>query len=77
METEQVVLQIVSEVLKLNMSEVTPEVEIGDLPGWDSIHHLTILCRLEDTFGVKFNQADLADCETVADLVDLIKEMSA
>ena len=77
MDIEQKVLQVISDVLRLPQNSITNDIEIGDLPGWDSIHHLTILSKLENTFRVKFDQADLADCETISDLKDLIEELSA
>lgn len=72
---EQKVKNIISLVLGVSIDVVEPDLEIGDLPEWDSLHHLMLIKELENSFSVKFCQSDLADCENVADLIYLISEM--
>jgi len=72
---EQEVLNIIANILKVSVDEIDTNTEIGDMPEWDSLHHLTIIKELENCFSVKFEQADLADCEDVADLIRLIEDL--
>ena len=73
---EQEVLNIIANILNVLPEEIDSNTEIGDLPEWDSLHHLTIIKELEKHFAIKFDQGDLADCEDISDLITLIKDMT-
>ena len=48
---------------------------VGDLPEWDSMHHLQIIAELEKVYNIKFIASDLAELEDVSDLISLVEEM--
>jgi acyl carrier protein len=52
--------------------EVSPETTAEDVEGWDSLMHVTLMIRVEKTFGVKFTSAQVAGLENVGQLVELI-----
>lgn len=70
---EKKVIEIISQVLKVDDEEIELDLAIGDLPEWDSLHHLNIIVELENEFGVKYTADDLAEIEDVADLISLTK----
>lgn len=72
---KQQVKKIISQVLEVSIDNVETDLEIGDLPEWDSLHHLMLIKELENSFSIKFDQYDLAECEDVNDLISLISEM--
>ena len=72
---EQKVIKIISKLLEVETNEIDLDTIIGDLPEWDSLHHLMIIKELEDEFNIKFSQEDLSDLEDVSDLIELTKEM--
>lgn len=74
---EEKVINLIARILGVDTSELDLDTEIGDLPEWDSMHHLTIIKELENLFDIKFEQGDLADCEDISDLVALIKDLNA
>ncbi len=74
---EEKVINLIARILGVDTSELDLDTEIGDLPEWDSMHHLTIINELENLFDIKFEQGDLADCEDISDLVALIKDLNA
>jgi acyl carrier protein len=45
---------------------------LRSLPGWNSFAELTLLSVAESRFGVSFAPADVADLQTVGDMVDLV-----
>jgi acyl carrier protein len=53
------------EALKVEPAQVTPELQFGDLPQWDSMGHMELLMMLEEDFGVAVN------AETIAQLVSI------
>ena len=72
---EQKIINTIAKILEVSTDEIEMDTVIGDLPEWDSLHHLQIIKTLEDEFHVKFAQEDLADLEDVSDLVKLIEDM--
>jgi acyl carrier protein len=41
----------------------------NDVPGWDSIVHITLVIEIEREFGVKFRMAEIEKLRNVGDLV--------
>lgn len=74
---EEKVINLIARILGVDTSELDLDTEIGDLPEWDSMHHIAIIKELENLFDIKFEQGDLADCEDISDLVALIKDLNA
>jgi acyl carrier protein len=44
-----------------------------DVPGWDSMAHISIIVGLEEEFRFKFKTASLEEVRNTGDLVKLIK----
>ena len=61
--------------MEVELEEVELDTAIGDLPEWDSLHHLQIIAELEKEYGIKYAAEDLAELEDVSDLIALTKEM--
>ena len=72
---EQQIIKIISRILEVDVDEVEMDTIIGDLPEWDSLHHLQIIVELQKEFDIKYSQDDLVELEDVSDLIALTKEM--
>ena len=72
---KQQIVCIIAKILEVALEEVELDTAIGDLPEWDSLHHLQIIAELEKEFGIKYAADDLAELEDVSDLIALTKEM--
>ena len=72
---EQKIIGIIAKILEVELEEVELDTAIGDLPEWDSLHHLQIIAELEKEYGIKYAADDLAELEDVSDLIALTKEM--
>lgn len=53
------------------------ETTAADVPGWDSLNHITLIGTIEDEFDVKFPMKDVVGMKNVGELVDKIIELSA
>lgn len=53
------------------------ETTAADVPGWDSLNHITLIGTVEDEFDVKFPMKDVVGMKNVGELVDKIIERSA
>jgi acyl carrier protein len=56
---------LLAEVFEVPVDQVTPTLEFGDLPQWDSLGHMDLMVRLEERFGVEIST------ETIAELVSV------
>ena len=56
------------------VSGVTVETTAKDVPGWDSLMHITLISEVEDVFGVKFTMKQILEMQNVGEMVDLIIE---
>jgi acyl carrier protein len=70
------VLSKVKEVLKelfgINPHSVSLETKAFDIPGWDSVGHLSLCGALEEAFDIRFNASELADMDSVRAIVDVV-----
>jgi acyl carrier protein len=73
---EEKVIEIIARILGVDVEDVEMDTAIGDLPGWDSLHHLQIIVELQNEFKIKYSQEDLVELEDVSDLIILTKEIA-
>ena len=68
------VKSIIAENLKVDVSALSEDTAIGDLPEWDSIHHLQIVAAIEQKYGFQFEPDVLMDLEDVSDIVNAVEK---
>jgi acyl carrier protein len=51
---------------------VTLDTKADDVPGWDSVGHLSLGGALEEDFGISLDVDDLMEMESVRDIVRII-----
>jgi acyl carrier protein len=61
----QNVQQLLADCLQAPLADITPTLEFGDLPQWDSLGHMEVMMRLEEEFGVEIN------ADTIAALISI------
>lgn len=71
---EKRILNIIANVLDVDINEIELDTAIGDLPEWDSIHHLQIIAELEKEFGIKYTPEELTELEDISDLISLTED---
>lgn len=64
-------------ILKVDVSMLGDDLEIGDIQEWDSMHHMMIITGIEKEFGIKFQREELVDLENVADIIALVEDKVA
>lgn len=74
---ERKIKELIVGILKVEVHTVTDDLEIGDIPEWDSMHHMMIITGLEKEFGIKFQREELIDIENVGDIIALVEEKVA
>ena len=69
------IVKIIADILEVDVCDIEMDTAVGDLPEWDSMHHLQIIAELEKVYNIKFNASDLGELEDVSDLISLVEEM--
>ena len=64
---------LIASKMKLDESEITPEKNIFNDLGADSLDFVELSMLLEREFNVKFTEDDTANVKTVGDLYELIE----
>jgi acyl carrier protein len=56
---------IVSETFAVAENTLSDDTALKDIPRWDSLAHMMLIARLEETYGVQFEGDEIADMRTV------------
>lgn len=59
--------KIFSEVFMVPESSVVDTLVLGDIPSWDSLAHMLLIVRLEETYQIQFAGDEIADMKSVGD----------
>jgi acyl carrier protein len=59
--------KIFSEVFVLPESSVMDSLALSDIPTWDSLTHMMLIVRLEESYQMQFTGDEIADIKSVGD----------
>ena len=76
MNMNEKVINIIAGVLQVPVADVTVDTEIGELDEWDSLRNVTIFAELQSQFNITITQDMLVDLESVADIIDLVEDLT-
>ena len=72
-----IVLTKVQEVLKdlfgIDPQSVSLETKAFDIPGWDSVGHLSLCGALEDALEIQFSTSELAEMDSVRSIISIVE----
>lgn len=54
-----------AEVFRVSTEEVTPDLQFGELPSWDSMGHMDLMVSLETKYGIEIS------AETISQLISI------
>ncbi len=60
--------ELIADVFAINASEVSNELLLRDIATWDSMSHMLLIARLEETFAVQFSGDEIADFKKIGDI---------
>ncbi len=60
--------------IRFNMPELIlkDELTAPDVPGWDSLNHITLILDIESEFGIRFSNQEVSELKNVGDLKRLV-----
>jgi acyl carrier protein len=63
--------------LKLDDWDLDTETLAHEVPGWDSLSHVNLICEVEREFGIRFRPSEVVQLENVGDLDALVRSKDA
>lgn len=70
----QEIQALVADAIQVPAEMVTADLAFGDLPQWDSLGHMEILMRLEETYGVEVNAETIAGLVSIPEILKYVNE---
>ena len=65
--------EVFKELFGVDPQSISLQTKAFEVPGWDSVGHLSLCGALEDAFGVQFDARDLAAIDSVSTIVSMIE----
>lgn len=65
---------VVATTLKIDESEVKPELALGSIETWDSLNHIHLIFALEEAFSVRFDTEEIPNLKTISSLQKALDE---
>ena len=73
-QTMKRVQDILAEALQVPPDEISPQLAFGDLPQWDSMGHMEVILRLEESYGIEVNADTIAGLTSVPAICSYLEE---
>jgi acyl carrier protein len=67
--------QVMADLFKCEVDELTDETGPGDIPGWDSLGHVALMARIQERFGSHVPVEDAIEVESITDLVEILERL--
>lgn len=75
--TEDALLAAITDVVRDELDNdaivLTPEMEAGEVEGWDSLAHVRIMIAVEQRFGIRFTTSEITALKDIGALVALVR----
>ncbi len=69
---DEKITEIFREVFNDNTIVINDEMTAADVDNWDSLTHMLMITKVEETFGVRFKLKELNKLKKVGDIVSLL-----
>ena len=72
METKARLKELIAGLFKCDVAQLSDDVGPGEIPGWDSLGHVTLMAEIQKQFGKHVPVEDAIEVESIADLVTIL-----
>ena len=66
---------LIAHLFKYPVEKLTDEIGPGDIPGWDSLGHVTLMTAIHEAFGSHVPVEDAIEVESIADLEKILARL--
>ena len=74
MSNETILRAIFSESLAISTLEVIDSLEYNTIPKWDSLGHMSIVAKIEDTFNIMLDIDDILDMNSFGKAKEILSK---
>ena len=64
---------VILKELELDDFTITDQTVASQVPGWDSLRHVQILCAVEKEFGIRFRSLEVLRLKNIGELQTLVE----
>jgi acyl carrier protein len=65
--------ELLAEAFQVSPEILTPDLEFGDIPEWDSLGHMELMMQLEDEFGIEISADTIAELISIPRITEYIE----
>jgi len=69
--------QLIADLFRCDVSDLTDMTGPGDIPGWDSLGHVMLMAEIQKQFGSHVPVEDAIDVESIADLAVILRRLQS
>ena len=71
-------LDVFNKILEetFEISDIKDEMSPDDIEQWDSITHMDLCSKFEDTFDISLDVEDIAEMETIGQMKEILRKYS-
>ena len=77
MELKEEIKNTIAEILEMPAADLTFDMEMEDVHGWDSMRNVMILSTLEEKYDIIFPEDDIFDLTSVGALAEEVAKLKA
>jgi acyl carrier protein len=74
-ETKDQLKGLIANLFKCDVAQLTDDMGPGELPGWDSLGHVTLMAEIQKQFGKHVPVEDAIEVESIADLAAILERL--
>lgn len=68
------IIEIMSEVFEVPVSEFPSEIKQENIDNWDSLGHLNLIVELEDVFDKSFEPEEISEMTSMDKIIEMIEK---
>jgi acyl carrier protein len=76
-ETTSKLKQLIANLFRCDVSDLADSTGPGDIPGWDSLGHVTLMVEIQKQFGSHVPVEDAIEVESIADLAAILRRLQS
>lgn len=75
-DTHARLFDLIANLFECSVDELSDDTGPGDIPGWDSLGHVSLMAEIQDSFGKHIPVEDAIEVESISDIVSLLDHQS-
>jgi len=65
--------KIFSELFNLKPEQITNDLKLVDVEGWDSLTHMELITKIEDEYKIELDGDEIANMLGIGEIIEILK----